>query len=153
VYYSNHIEDDDIFSSNGFHQELQFGEDIGKRMQNAFCAEFKKGYTSIVLIGTDCPGLDAENVTKAFELLKSNELVLGPALDGGYYLIGLSAPQEELFKGIEWSTSSVFEKTMEIAEIAQLSVGILPTKQDIDTFDDLKSSDFGKTHFPHLMNQ
>ena len=87
------------------------------------------------------------------EFLKSNELVLGPAHDGGYYLIGLSSLREGLFSGIEWSTSSVFEKTLEIAESAQISVGILPTKRDIDTFDDLKSSDFGKEHFSHLMNQ
>jgi rSAM/selenodomain-associated transferase 1 len=122
-------------------------------MHHAFCAEFNKDYSSIVMIGTDCPDLEEENITEAFELLKSNQLVLGPAHDGGYYLIGLSSPREELFSGIEWSTSSVFEKTLEIAKIAQLSAGILPTKQDIDTFDDLKSSDFGKEHFSHLMNQ
>jgi rSAM/selenodomain-associated transferase 1 len=153
VYYSNYIEDDDIFSTNGYHQHVQFGEDLGQRMHHAFCAEFNKDYSSIVMIGTDCPDLEEENITEAFELLKSNQLVLGPAHDGGYYLIGLSSPREELFSGIEWSTSSVFEKTLEIAKIAQLSAGILPTKQDIDTFDDLKSSDFGKEHFSHLMNQ
>jgi rSAM/selenodomain-associated transferase 1 len=153
VYYSDHIEDDDLFSTNGYHQHVQFGEDLGQRMQHAFSAEFTKGYTSIVMIGTDCPDLEEENITEAFELLKSNELVLGPAHDGGYYLIGLSSPKEELFSGIEWSTSSVFKKTIEIAKIAQMSVGILPTKRDIDTFDDLKSSDFGKEHFSHLMNQ
>ena len=153
VYYSNHIEDDDIFSANGFHKHVQFGKDLGQRMQNAFSAEFKQGYTSIVMIGTDCPDLEEENVTQAFELLKSNELVLGPAHDGGYYLIGLSSHRDGLFSGIEWSTSSVLERTLEIAKLAQLSVGILPTKQDIDTFDDLKSSDFGKAYFSHLMNQ
>lgn len=153
VYYSDHIEDDDLFSTNGYHQHVQFGEDLGQRMHHAFCAEFNKDYSSIVMIGTDCPGLDAENVTKAFELLKSNQLVLGPAHDGGYYLIGLSSPRKELFSGIEWSTSSVFEKTLEIAKLAQMSVGILSTKRDIDTFDDLKTSDFGKAYFSHLMNQ
>ena len=153
VYYSDHIKDDDLFSTNGYHQHVQFGEDLGQRMHNAFSAEFKKGYTSIVMIGTDCPDLEEGTVSEAFELLKSNELVLGPANDGGYYLIGLSSPQEELFSGIEWSTSSVFEKTIEIAKVAQMSVGILSTKRDIDTFDDLKSSDFGKEHFSHLMNQ
>jgi rSAM/selenodomain-associated transferase 1 len=153
VYYSDHIEDGDIFSVNGFHKHVQVGKDLGQRMHNAFSEEFKQGYSSIVIIGTDCPDLEEENVTQAFELLKSNELVLGPALDGGYYLIGLSSPREELFSGIEWSTSSVFKKTIEIAELAQMSVGILPTKRDIDTFDDLKSSDFGKEHFSHLMNQ
>lgn len=153
VYYSNHSEDGNIFSTIGFHQHVQFGEDLGQRMRNAFSAEFKKGYTSIVMIGTDCPDLEERNVSEGFELLKSNDLVLGPAHDGGYYLIGLSSPREELFSGIEWSTSSVFEKTLEIAEAAQMSIGILSTKRDIDTFDDLKSSDFGKEHFSHLMNQ
>ena len=153
VYYSNDIEVGDVFSTHGFRQEIQHGDDLGQRMNKAFADKFQQGYSSIVMIGTDCPEISKEDIVNAFSELKFKNLVLGPARDGGYYLIGLSSPEEELFTGIEWSTSSVFQKTIDIAQKLQLTVGILPKKQDIDTSDDLKSCDFGKEHFPYLIDQ
>jgi rSAM/selenodomain-associated transferase 1 len=153
VYYSDTIDENDLFSKNGFRQEVQSGKELGARMQGAITAEFSHGYTSIVIIGTDCPDLDEASISLAFKQLEVSDVVVGPALDGGYYLLGLSAMHSELFEGIEWSTSSVLSDTVQIAEGLSLSMAFTPEKQDIDTFEDLTSSDFGKVHFPYLLNQ
>lgn len=153
VYYAEGIESNDLFSKNGYRQEIQSGTDLGVRMKNAFTAEFSHGYQSIVIVGTDCPEIDAASIFLAFLQLETKDVVLGPAHDGGYYLLGLSAMYSALFEGIAWSTSSVFEQTVELAVKANLSIGDVSMKHDIDTLNDLKASDFGKVHFPHLMNQ
>ena len=153
VYYSDTIDENDLFSKNGFRQEVQSGKELGARMQGAIAAEFSHGYRSIVIIGTDCPDLDEASISLAFKQLEVSDVVVGPALDGGYYLLGLSAMHSDLFEGIEWSTSSVLSDTVQIAEGLSLSMAFTPEKQDIDTFEDLKSSDFGKVHFPYLLNQ
>jgi rSAM/selenodomain-associated transferase 1 len=153
VYYSDAIDANDLFSKNGFRQEVQSGKELGARMQGAFTAEFLHGYTSIVIIGTDCPDLDEASISLAFKQLEVSDVVVGPALDGGYYLLGLSAMHNELFEGITWSTPSVLTETIQIAERLSLSMAFTPEKQDIDTLEDLTSNDFGKVHFPYLLNQ
>ncbi len=153
VYYSEDIDAHDLFSKNGFRQEVQSGTDLGSRMKNAFTAEFSHFYTSIVIIGTDCPDIDETCISHAFKQLEDNDFVLGPALDGGYYLLGLSAMHAELFEGIAWSTSSVLSDTINIAQRLSLSIAFTSEKCDIDTFEDLKSSDFGRIHFPYLLDQ
>jgi glycosyltransferase A (GT-A) superfamily protein (DUF2064 family) len=105
------------------------------------------------MIGTDCPELDEAIITLAFKQLEIKDVVVGPALDGGYYLLGLSAMHAELFEGIAWSTSSVLSNTVQIAERLSLSIAFTSEKQDIDTLEDLTSSNFGRVHFPHLMDQ
>ena len=153
VYYSEAIDAHDLFLKNGFRQEVQSGEDLGARMKSALTDEFLHGYTSIVMIGTDCPELDEASISHAFKQLEVKDLVVGPALDGGYYLLGLSAMHAELFEGIAWSTSSVLSDTVQIAERLSLSMAFTSEKRDIDTLADLTSSDFGKVHFPHLVDQ
>jgi hypothetical protein len=153
VYYSDAIDANDLFSKNEFRQEVQSGKELGARMQGAFTAEFSHGYTSIVIIGTDCPELDEASISLAFKQLEVSDVVVGPALDGGYYLLGLSAMHNELFEGIAWSTSSVLSETIQIAERLSLSMAFTPEKRDIDTFEDLTSSNFGRVHFPHLVDQ
>jgi len=153
VYYSESIDPHDLFSKNGFRQEVQSGTDLGSRMKNAFTAEFSHFYTSIVMIGTDCPDIDETCISLAFKQLEVKDVVVGTALDGGYYLLGLSAMHSELFEGIAWSTSSVLNETIQIAERLSLSMAFTQEKQDIDTFEDLKSSDFGRIHFPYLLDQ
>ncbi len=153
VYYSDAVDVSELFSKNGFREEVQSGDDLGARMKSALTAEFSYGYTSIVMIGTDCPELDEAIISLAFKQLEVKDVVVGPALDGGYYLLGLSAMHAELFEGIEWSTSSVLSNTVQIAERLSLSIAFTSEKQDIDTLADLRSSDFGKVHFPHLMDQ
>ena len=125
--------------------EVQEGADLGEREQNAFTGVLGAGegfgYNRAVLIGTDCPSLDNEKIERAFALLDDQDIVLGPAVDGGYYLLGLSTPGPELFSGIDWGTPEVLEKTIEAAKKAQLGIAMLDELYDVDTIDDLRRLD------------
>ena len=111
--------------------------DLGRRMALAFKESFSAGMTGVVIIGTDCPDLNAQLMVKAFHAIEQNDLVLGPALDGGYYLIGLRRLIPELFTGISWSTAEVLEQTRSIAERLDLAIAFLPLLNDIDRPEDL----------------
>jgi uncharacterized protein len=121
--------------------QLQSSGDLGRRMHLAFAAAFKKGYQSTIIIGTDCPSLDRNIISEAFELLKQRDLVLGPATDGGYYLIGLNTLIPDLFASIAWSTSAVLASTVEIADRLNLKVAYTSTLSDIDRPEDLQLLD------------
>lgn len=121
------------------HQKLvQQGNDLGERMVNAFQSAFEKKYESVVIIGSDCPEISPEILTEAFEQLKNHDVVIGPAEDNGYYLLGMKKLHAELFQNINWSTSEVFPQTKKIATDLNLSVAILKVLSDIDTEEDLK---------------
>ncbi|MGL5059361.1 MAG: TIGR04282 family arsenosugar biosynthesis glycosyltransferase, partial [Microcoleus sp.] len=96
-----------------YHPQIE--GDLGTRMLAAFESSFNSGVEKVVIIGTDCPSLTTEILTEAFDELSKNDLVLGPAKDGGYYLIGLRRSHPELFQGIKWGTDEVFVKTRAIA--------------------------------------
>lgn len=115
----------------------QCAGDLGERMVSAFQASFAAGMTGVVIIGTDCPDLNTSMMAKAFELLNEKDLVLGPARDGGYYLIGLRRLIPELFKGISWSTAEVLQQTVAIAQKLELVVAYLSVLNDIDRPEDL----------------
>lgn len=115
----------------------QIGEDLGSRMEHAFREIFERGYQRVLVVGADLPSLPSDCYTQAFSLLADHDLVLGPSLDGGYYLIGLTRPAPELFAGIPWSTDRVFELTRAKAEALGLKTGLLPSWRDVDTIDDL----------------
>jgi rSAM/selenodomain-associated transferase 1 len=117
----------------------QVGDDLGARMQQAFDALFAKGYRRVLIVGTDVPSLPLEHYKQALTLLETNNLVLGPALDGGYYLIGLTRPAPELFAGMAWSTDRVLAATQEKAAQLGLSTTLLPPWRDVDTIDDLNA--------------
>ena len=87
---------------------VQQGQDLGERMSNAFARTFESGRDKVVLIGTDCPTLQSQHLLQAFEALNHSDLVLGPATDGGYYLIGMKGKAAYLFEGIAWSVSARF---------------------------------------------
>ncbi|MEH2075318.1 MAG: TIGR04282 family arsenosugar biosynthesis glycosyltransferase [Nostoc sp.] len=111
--------------------------DLGSRMARSLFDAFESGADKVIIIGTDCPGVNAQILTTAFEELHTFDLVLGPALDGGYYLIGLCQPIPELFANIEWGTAQVFQKTLEIARNINLSHVNLSPLADIDRPEDL----------------
>lgn len=113
--------------------------DIGCRMAWAFHASFETGMNRVVLIGSDCPDLNYQLIAEAFKFLESHDLVLGPATDGGYYLIGLRRLIPELFTGITWSTAEVLQQTQSIAEQLELAVAYLPLLSDIDRPEDLSA--------------
>jgi len=118
----------------------QKGNDLGERLKNAFANTFGQGFSKVVVIGSDSPDLPASFLRQAFEELDLNDAVVGPASDGGYYLIGFSADSftPEVFDGIAWSTSAVFNQTQRRLEAHGLSVHLLPQWHDVDTRPDLE---------------
>ncbi|MEB3278800.1 MAG: TIGR04282 family arsenosugar biosynthesis glycosyltransferase [Lyngbya sp.] len=117
---------------------LQGSGDLGDRLRESFQGAFELGKTAVMAIGTDCPDLSLEILFQAFEKLKKGDIVLGPADDGGYYLIGLSRFIPEVFIGINWGSSEVFQQTITVCERLNLAVELLPQLADIDRPEDLK---------------
>ena len=111
--------------------------DIGARMERAFEDLFQRGARRVALVGTDVPALTFEDVLVALESLDEHDVVLGPATDGGYYLIALKRPEPELFRGIAWSSGEVLAATLDRAARRGLSVRMLRAIGDVDTVEDL----------------
>ena len=117
--------------------EEQGEGDLGARMERAVRDAFAEGRMRTLIIGTDCPELTGALLRAAFDALADADLVLGPARDGGYYLIGLRRAAPELFAGMPWGSGEVFERTRAEARRIGLEVRILPTLSDVDTPQDL----------------
>ena len=126
---------EESFDIKTFNQE---GKDLGERMGNAFRYLRKMGHKEIVIIGSDSPTLPSEILDEAFERLKGNDLVVGPSIDGGYYLIGISGKVPDLFSGIGWGTDNVFDETLKKAKESRLDFSLLPFWYDIDTINELR---------------
>ncbi len=118
----------------------QHGNDLGQRMADAFATIFKKGVTRAILIGSDLPDLPADFLTGAIQSLDDHDSVLGPARDGGYYLIGFRRDTfvPDVFHGIEWGGSRAFTETRRKLEQVKRSVYLVPEWRDVDTIEDLK---------------
>ena len=116
----------------GYRYRAQSGGDLGERMSSAFAQGFQRGHQPIIAIGADCPELDEASLRRAAGLLAESDVVLGPASDGGYYLIGLRRPEPRLFAGIEWSTSTVLATTQARIQECGLSCSLMEKKDDID---------------------
>lgn len=116
----------------------QSSGDLGKKLTSALQESFTNNSTKIVFIGIDCPDLTSTILAEAFSSLDNYDLVLGPAADGGYYLIGLSRLLPQLFEGIDWGTSVVFSQTQKIAQQLNLKINYLPTLRDLDRPEDLE---------------
>ena len=111
--------------------------DLGQRLQKAFSNSFQKGLERIVVIGSDCPEIDSHHLEQAFHQLTHHDVVLGPAEDGGYYLVGISRVCAQLFQGIAWGTGQVFAQTAAIATQLGLSLATLETLRDVDRPEDI----------------
>jgi rSAM/selenodomain-associated transferase 1 len=133
LFFSDHL----IDNYDGDTKNIQQGNNLGERMKNAFHSVIEGEETKTLIIGTDCAELHSEIIQLAFEQLETHDLVIGPAQDGGYYLLGMKKYFPEIFNDIEWSTSEVFNKTLLIAKNNSKSVFLLPVLRDIDTEDDL----------------
>ena len=116
----------------------QRGADLGRRMENAFQKCFALGYREVVVIGTDTPWMGAERVRRAFAELKASDVVIGPADDGGYYLLGMRKMVMEIFRGIPWSTESVLDLTLKKIAGLKLRKRLLRRDFDLDRPEDLK---------------
>ncbi len=115
----------------------QGGGDLGERMARAFRNALDCGAGAAVIVGTDCPGITRDIVEEAFRQVRRTDVVLGPAEDGGYYLVGLRQSVPELFSRMPWGTGEVFEKSLAVAQILQLSVGLVDRLPDVDRPEDL----------------
>lgn len=116
----------------------QSAGDLGKRMLFSFRQAFRLGWPKVIIIGSDCPGVSSDLMVQAFTGLEGHDLVLGPARDGGYYLIGLRRATPALFKAIPWGTDEVLARTKTIAEELKLTALLLETLADIDRPEDLQ---------------
>jgi rSAM/selenodomain-associated transferase 1 len=134
TYFSEFIPDNPIHSTEN--KLVQEGQDLGERMKNAFAENFELGIEKVVLIGTDCPSLEGIHLSQAFEALDQSDLVLGPARDGGYYMIGMKRRADFLFEGITWSTELVLSQTLALAAAQGMQTSLLPVLEDIDTLED-----------------
>ncbi len=117
----------------------QGGGDLGERLQRAFTRAFCQGKDKVVIVGTDCPDLTAAHVRTAFELLAEADLILGPAKDGGYYLLGLNRLHENLFASIPWGTAEVLQVTLYKAKLLGLKTVLLEELSDVDRPEDLRA--------------
>ncbi|MCB1050875.1 MAG: TIGR04282 family arsenosugar biosynthesis glycosyltransferase [Acidobacteria bacterium] len=115
----------------------QAGENLGKRMIHAFAQAFQQGYEQVLLIGSDCIGMDETFYEAAFARLDDHDVVIGPCPDGGYYMIGLKQAQDLLFERMPWSTAEVLSLTLDRIEALQLKVQQLEEKFDLDDLENL----------------
>jgi uncharacterized protein len=140
VFYSDHIDPEDAWGAGLFKKRVQSGEDLGARMASAFQTCFERENSEkVLIIGSDCPDLTPKLLSTAFEALDTHDVVIGPALDGGYYLLGMRSNHTALFEDMEWSTSEVASETISRAEKLNLTVYPLPTLRDVDELVDLQA--------------
>ncbi len=140
IFYSEYVEIEDIWDTETYMMQTQRGDDLGERMLNAFDWGFGKGYKKIVLIGTDCFDLKVTHIEEAFDELDRNDLVVGPAKDGGYYLIGLKKKMPAIFQNKKYSHDKVLNELLVEVATADASFHLLEQLLDIDTLQDLKDS-------------
>lgn len=143
TFYSDFIDHSDNWSSQQFSKHLQEGEDLGIRMCNAFETIFKE-CSQVLIIGSDCAQLKPIHIENAIEELKLSNLVLGPSLDGGYYLLGMDDFYPSLFENIEWSTGEVLNKTISIAKNLNLQASQIEPLSDIDYIEDWEKHGFNR---------
>ena len=140
VFYHNEIVLDDIWNAAVFYKMLQADGDLGYKMEEAFATIFKRGYGKVLIIGSDCFQLNESILKEALHLLEENDSVIGPANDGGYYLLGMKKLYPEFFINKNWSTEEVYKQTLADFETLNLKWFNLPVLIDVDTEGDLLAS-------------
>ena len=136
VYYSEEIPNNDLWNAAVFQKKKQVGEDLGERMQNAFAEGFNLGYSKIIIIGSDLYDIETKDLEQAFNVLNNHEIVIGPAEDGGYYLLGMKQLHPKLFKNKNWGTATVLQDT--INELKKSNYKLLEKRNDVDLYSDIK---------------
>lgn len=137
VYYSERIEEGDIWEDSIFQKKVQRGDDLGARMRNAFSDGFDAGYSHIVLIGSDIYDLKNGDLENAFLELEVYDHVIGPAQDGGYYLIGQKSLNSTVFENKTWGSDTVLQETLK--DLKNKNITLLEERNDIDTLKDLEA--------------
>ncbi len=137
VFYSDFVDLNDQWNNDNFEKQLQIEGNLGQKMETAADWAFNKGAKNVVIIGTDCPKITKKHIEEAFAQLKHNAFVIGPAFDGGYYLIGMRVFRYEIFKNIIWSGNLVLSDTLKAINKMVKTVYLLEPLPDIDTQADL----------------
>lgn len=137
VYYSNFVDSNDEFEGDLFEKRIQVDADLGMKMYAAFKDGFGEQAEKVVLIGSDCYEIDASVIEQAFKYLDENDFVLGPANDGGYYLVGMRKLNKSIFENMTWSTENVLLDTILDIKKQEKSFFLLPTLTDVDEEKDL----------------
>jgi len=148
VWYSEEIWKDDIWSNHFYDKKLQNGADLGIRMANAFSEGFVAGFERIIVIGSDMYDLNQTDIDNAFATLKSADFVIGPAEDGGYYLLGMNAFTANVFKNKTWGTETVLEATLN--NLKNENIKLLEIRNDIDLYEDLATIDAFQPFIKHF---
>lgn len=136
VFYSENIQQKDIWDNSYFNKKLQKGNDLGERMENAFKHLFLDGFKKVLIVGSDLLDLSETIIENAYKKLDDNDAVIGPAQDGGYYLLGMKNLNENVFKNKSWGNNTVFKKTEQ--DFSNENLYILETLNDIDYLEDLQ---------------
>ncbi|SNQ43428.1 TIGR04282 family arsenosugar biosynthesis glycosyltransferase [Cellulophaga lytica] len=150
VHYSVAIRDNDIWSNNIYHKKLQNGNDLGSRMMNAFKQGFADGYKNIIIIGSDLFDITTTDIENAFDHLLKNDFVIGPATDGGYYLLGMKKLNSSVFKNKDWGTNTVLKDTLN--NLKDEKIKLLEAKNDVDYYEDIKDIDAFKPFLKNIKN-
>jgi len=148
VYYTPKITKNDIWGDDNYQKFRQKGADLGLRMMHAFENSFQAGYEKVIIIGSDIIDLKPQHINQAFNALDNNDVVIGPAEDGGYYLLGMKKMRTSIFLNKDWGTSSVRKDTL--SDLLSLQVVLLEMLNDIDVYDDLIGYDVFK---PYLKSE
>ena len=137
IYYSDEIVENDIWLAAFFDKKKQADTtDLGARMEAAFAESLAAGAEKVVIIGSDCPTLEATHLISAFAALDTRQVVVGPATDGGYYLLGLRSMQPFLWRNMTWSVPTVCAETLQRLVRHSLSFVLLTPLADVDTYAD-----------------
>lgn len=137
VYYADSVAENDLWDADGFEKRLQIDGDLGEKMKAAFKEIKDAGAKKIIIIGSDCYDLTTRNIENAFSSLNFNDAVIGPAEDGGYYLLGLKELTDSIFDLDEWSTVTLCNSTFYLLKEAFKEVVMLPTLSDVDEEKDI----------------
>ena len=136
IHYSVKIRKNDLWENTIYDKKKQEGSDLGLRMEYAFKQGFAEGYKNIIIIGSDMYDLNQNDLELAFQSLDQNDFVIGPAEDGGYYLLGMKKPKTDLFRNKIWGTNTVLKNTLRDLQNEKLAT--LAVRNDIDIYDDIK---------------
>jgi len=140
LYYSSFVDESDEWSAASFTKLLQPEGDLGQRMQKAFNQTFSKGHSRVLIIGSDCLDLRVHHLKDAYQALQKHDFVIGPANDGGYYLLGMNSMENSLFENKAWSTEGLLQETLDNIKDIGKTVFLLPELSDVDFEDDLRQS-------------
>lgn len=144
VHYTEELMENDLWDNANYAKCIQKGIDLGERMYSAFKSGFERGYKKIIIIGSDIYDLNSETIEAGFNSLENSDFVIGPAADGGYYLLGMNSLNHEVFLNKNWGSDKVLEATLN--NLTHKKVTLLQTKNDIDVYEDLKDFDIFQSY-------